>query len=188
MTVYNETVGGHEIPLVTDLDGTLIKTDLLVVAVKQLLKKNMLHTVSFFFWLLKGKAHLKHEIFKRVEIDAAALPFNESVKQFLQNEYDAGRKIILATASPETEAKKVAALFPVFSEVYGTANDVNLKGANKRDRLVQEYGEKGFDYIGDADADLVIFEACRFAYLVNPSATLTKKVKGVATVKQTWNT
>lgn len=186
MTDINETGAGKDVPLVTDLDGTLITTDLLVVAVKQLVKKNILYLPLFFFWLLKGKAYLKKKIFERVKIDTAALPFNEAVKQFLLSEYNNGRKIILATASPETEAKKLAVLFPVFSEVYGTANNVNLKGLNKRNKLVQVFGEKGFDYIGDADADLVIFEACRFAYLVNPSAALSKKVKLVTTVKQTW--
>lgn len=174
------------VPLVTDLDGTLIATDLLYLAVRQLLKKNILYAPVLFFWLARGKAYMKKNIFDRVQIDTASLPFNKAVQEFLKAEHEKGRKIVLATASPLTEAKKLAVLFPVFSEVYGTENNHNLKGPAKQQRLAGLYGENGFDYIGDSSADLPVFASCRFAYLVNPSAGLEKKARQVAVVKQVW--
>ena len=55
-------------PLVVDLDGTLIKTDLLLESFMLLIKANPLNLVFVFLWLLKGKANLKAEIARRVDI------------------------------------------------------------------------------------------------------------------------
>ncbi len=184
-TIKNESAA--TVPLVTDLDDTLITADLLHIAVRQLLEKNILYAPAVILWLARGKAYMKKNIFERVEIDTASLPFNKLVQEFLSAEYEKGRKIVLATASPLTEAKKMAQVFPVFSEVYGTENNNNLKGFAKQQRLVEIYGEKGFDYIGDSNADLPVFASCRFAYLVNPSAGLEKNARQVTTVKQVWH-
>ena len=48
-------------PLCVDLDGTLIKTDLLWESLLVLLKQNPLLVVLLPLWLIKGKAYLKHE-------------------------------------------------------------------------------------------------------------------------------
>jgi len=55
-------------PLGVDLDGTLIRTDLLVESVFALLKCNLLFVFLLPLWLLKGRAHLKHEIAARGSI------------------------------------------------------------------------------------------------------------------------
>lgn len=64
-----------EVPLCIDLDGTLIRSDLLVESALALLRRNPLHAFSIAGWLLKGKAHLKQEIAARTEIDASVLPY-----------------------------------------------------------------------------------------------------------------
>jgi hypothetical protein len=47
------------VPLVVDLDGTLVKTDLLVESVVRLLRKNMLYLFLLPIWLLRGKRAFK---------------------------------------------------------------------------------------------------------------------------------
>src|SRR5215472_13723221 len=54
--------------LVVDLDGTLIKTDLLVETALDLLKRSPVFLFLFPVWLARGKANLKAEIAKRVQI------------------------------------------------------------------------------------------------------------------------
>lgn len=49
-------------PLCVDLDGTLLRTDLLVESVFALFKQNILYAFLLPVWLLKGKAHLKQQI------------------------------------------------------------------------------------------------------------------------------
>jgi len=65
------------LPLIVDLDGTLIKTDLLIESFLGLIKKNPFMIFSVCLWLLKGKTTLKAEIAKRADIDISVLPYNE---------------------------------------------------------------------------------------------------------------
>ena len=68
----------RDAPLCVDLDGTLIRSDLLLESSLALLRRNPAYVFRFVGWLLKGKAHLKHEIAARTEIDASLLPYDES--------------------------------------------------------------------------------------------------------------
>src|SRR5438034_11663706 len=94
----------NQSPLVVDLDGTLINTDLLYEGFILLLRKNLLYVFLCLFWLLKGKAHLKNKILSIVKIPSELLPYNSELLDFLQKEHGNGRKLVLATASPITNA------------------------------------------------------------------------------------
>ncbi|MGC4100554.1 UbiA family prenyltransferase [Ferruginibacter sp.] len=182
----NDQATDMEIPLVADLDGSLINTDLLFEALVLLLKKNPLYFFVCPFWLLKGKSFFKQRVFEKAILQYDCLPFNEHVTGFLKEEFNKGRKIVLATASPLSAAEEIAKVQPVFSEVYGTGDTVNLKGANKLSLLLEKYGARGFDYIGNSSADLVIFAQCRNAYLVNGSASVESKAKQNGNLKNVW--
>ena len=175
------------IPLVVDLDGTFIKKDLLHEGLKLLLRKNFLYIFSCCLWILKGKVYLKNRLFQKVRIDLQTLQINNEVLHFLRKESNKGRKIILATASLESYAKEIGGFYPFFDEVYGTQRNTNLKGKNKLKLLLQLYGFKKFDYIGNSFSDLVIFQSCRYAYLVNASKVLGKKIHKVADVKKIYS-
>jgi hypothetical protein len=50
------------IPLVVDLDGTLVRTDLLIECLVALLKDDPLYIFALPFWLLKGRAAFKRSL------------------------------------------------------------------------------------------------------------------------------
>jgi len=184
----NNQLSDSNIPLVADLDGTLINTDLLFEAVVLLVKKNPVYIFKMILWLFKGKVFFKNSIFERVQLDYLHLPYNNEVINFLESEFAQGRKIVLATASPLAAGIEIAKIYPLFSEVYGTDNTINLKGEKKANLLVSKYGDKQFDYIGDSSADLPVFARCRLAYLVNPPGSLEKSTAKITTVKNVWKT
>jgi phosphoserine phosphatase len=134
--------------LVVDLDGTLIKTDLLFESTLNLLKRSPTSLAWLAVWLMRGKATLKAEIADRVEIDPASLPYNEKFLNFLRMEHESGRKICLATASHRKLADSVAAHLGIFERVLATENGCNLAGKAKLEALVSNFGPKGFDYAG----------------------------------------
>ena len=171
------------IPLVVDLDGTFIKKDLLYEGFKLIIRKNFLYIFSCCIWILKGKVNLKNKLFKKINIKSAKIQVNEGVLHFIEKEKKDGRKIILATASLQSSAEEISREYPFFDEVYGTNDDTNLKGKNKLKLLLKLYGFKKFDYIGNSFSDLVIFQSCRYAYLVNASKRLKKKAFKIAGVK-----
>jgi len=182
----NKSLSADAIPLVADLDGSLSRTDLLHEALILLIKKNPVVIFQCLLWLLKGRLYFKNRIFEQVQLHYESLPYNPEVLQFIKEAFASGRKIVLATASPLYCATEVAKVHPVFNEVYGSSDKVNLKGTNKLKVLIEHYGEGRFDYIGDSAADMVIFKASRYAYVVNPSTAVARKVKKIANVKNIW--
>src|SRR6516165_4958373 len=167
-------------PLVVDLDGTLIKTDLLVESVCSLLRQEPLTLMALPVWLLKGRAHLKREIAQRVQLDPALLPYRTELVDYLRAEHDKGRSIVLATASDEQFAREVADHLKLFDMVLASDGVNNLAAERKRARLVAQFGEKGFDYVGNESRDLAVWSSARKAIVVNPNPRLKRAVGKVA--------
>jgi len=162
----------NQIPLVVDLDGTLIKTDLLWESIARLLRRNPFALFAILFWWTRGRAFLKKQLVARVQIDPTALPYNEPLLKFLREQKSAGRKIILATASDLQMAKPAADFIGLFDEVLGSDGKTNLRSENKLKALVAKFGEHGFDYAGNSSADLAVWRGAREAIVVNASRAL----------------
>ncbi|MEO6837818.1 MAG: UbiA family prenyltransferase [Ginsengibacter sp.] len=173
------------IPLVVDLDGTLIHTDLLYEGVLMLVKRNPLYIFKFLLWVLKGKAYFKNEIFKIAKLRYDLLPYNKELLNFLQSESSNGRKLILATASLKSNAQEISKVYPIFDKIYGTEK-INLKGVNKLKILIDDFGKSGFDYIGNSHSDLAIFSSSRFSYLVTPTKSLERKTRQISDLRGVW--
>lgn len=160
--------------LVADLDGTLCKTDTLHEAVLHLVAKDPLKILRIPRWLSRGKAEMKAEIADKVVLDAEALPLNETVVEMLKAARAEGRHTALVSASDHRQVTRVAEATGLFDEAYGTAEGRNLKGQAKADFLTAHFGEKGFDYIGDAKADLPIWQAAHAALTVRAGQGLRR--------------
>ncbi len=157
-----------------DLDGTLIKTDILFETALLFLKENVLNIFLMLAWILKSKATLKNNLSKRVHINASLLPYNQELLQFLhknKNEYD----LIMATATNGIIAKNIAKHLGIFSDVLASDEETNLKGNQKLEVLDQSYGKGNYIYCGDSSADLPIFSSSMNFVLVNPSRSTKAK-------------
>ena len=175
-------------PLCVDLDGTLIKSDLLWESLLALLKQNPLSIFQLPFWLLKGKAHLKHEIARRVTLDVTTLPYQQELVEFLSSERQSGRELALATASHVTFARAVGAHLGLFDDrVFGSDARVNLKGARKVALLVERYGARRFSYAGNSAADLPVWAQANEAIVVNARAGLVSRAQALTTVSQVFS-
>jgi 4-hydroxybenzoate polyprenyltransferase len=158
-------------PLCVDLDGTLIATDSLWESI--LLLFRTWHIFLLPFWLIRGRANLKYKVAQHVSLNVATLPYYENVLNFLEDEKQKGRVLVLATAAHESIAQAVAKHLDIFDVVMASDLDTNLKGVNKRDALIKRFGV--FDYIGDSSADIPIFEAANKPYLVGRDFAIPKK-------------
>jgi 4-hydroxybenzoate polyprenyltransferase/phosphoserine phosphatase len=161
-----------EPPLVVDLDGTLVSTDLLIEAILVLVKRTPLAALLLPLWMLRGRAVAKREVASRVKLEVASLPYREELSAYLREEAGRGRRLVLATANDEIFANEVAEHLGLFERVIASDGVINVKGAKKRARLVQEFGEKGFDYAGDARSDLQVWSAARSAIVIGNSRWL----------------
>ena len=158
-------------PLCVDLDNTLVKTDTLFEGWVALLSKNLFALFSTMSWLILGRASLKEKIAKASPLDPQTLPYNEELISYLKQEKAQGRKIVLATAAHEVYAKPIAEHLGLFDQVICTKYGNNVKGNTKAKVLIEQFGEKSFDYIGDAKADIPVWKAAASSMYVgiNPA-------------------
>jgi 4-hydroxybenzoate polyprenyltransferase len=163
-----------------DLDGTLIRTDLLLESVCRLLRQDPLALFALPVWLLKGRANLKRKIAQRVELDPALLPYRTALLDYVRAEREKGRQIVLATASEERFAKQIADHLKLFDFVLASDGTINLSGERKRARLVGRFGQKGFDYAANERRDLAVWSAARKAIVVNSNPRLLRAVAKAA--------
>lgn len=152
--------------LCVDLDGTLIRGNVLWESFL-LLVKTRPHLVVFLpLWLLGGRANLKHQLASRIQLDPARLAYRQQVLDLLRQEKTAGRRIVLVTAADYQLAEAISRHLGLFQEVHASDGKVNLKGASKAAFLAQQFAETGFEYVGDSAADVEVWRNARAAYVV----------------------
>jgi 4-hydroxybenzoate polyprenyltransferase len=161
--------------LVVDLDGTLVNTDLLHESAIRLLRDHPLAVLQLPFWGLRGKAYLKAQIAARVTLDCRHLPYQPALLTWLREQHAVTRPLILCTASDQTLARDVADHLGVFDEVMASDGAINLAGPAKAQALVARFGERGFDYVGNARPDLAVWRRARKAVVVNGAASLAQE-------------
>jgi 4-hydroxybenzoate polyprenyltransferase len=154
------------VPLVVDLDGTLLRTDLTLESALRVVKQQPWRALLMPFWLLNGRAYLKRKIFQLIQMDVSALPLHEELLTWLRDEKARGRRLILATASDYHSACSVVEPLGLFDTVLGSDGQRNLKGREKLKTVAEVCGEE-FDYVGNSSSDLAIWRVCRHAVLVN---------------------
>lgn len=169
--------------LCVDLDGTLIRSDLILEQLLLLIKQRPLLLLQLPFWLLKGKAHLKEKLSAHTVLDVRLLPYREPLLRYLEEERVLGRQLVLATAAHRTIAQSVAAHLGIFSKVLATHGALNLSGKRKADALVAACGEQGFVYAGDAPVDRAVWERAQGAIVVGRRQGLAK---GLANLEHTF--
>ena len=164
------------IPLVLDLDGTLVCGDTLVEASLRLLAARPLTLLRA---LTTNRAVLKRRIAGAISLDPASLRYNEAVVALARAARGEGRAVVLATAADSGVAEAVAGHLGLFDSVLASDGQTNLKAAAKSAALVARYGAGGFDYAGDAAADLPVWAKARRAIVVAPSAGLLAQARAV---------
>jgi 4-hydroxybenzoate polyprenyltransferase len=114
-------------PLGVDLDGTLVRSDVLLESLLLFLKQNPLYLFLALAWLLRGgKAGLAAQLASRVQLNPAALLYNADLVAWLKTERATGRKIWLCAPAHGQLATKVAQHLGLFDRVVEQAGGGEL--------------------------------------------------------------
>lgn len=175
-------------PLFVDLDGTLVKTDLLLESIMQLIKSNILYLFMLPFWLLRGRARLKSEIAKRTRIRYDLLPFNTEFKEFLLTAAATGRRLVLISASIDEQVKQVANHVGIFDLAIGSSATNNLKGSRKLECIRKICSDGPFVYAGNEKADLPVWGAAEAAIVVNASPSILRSAEKLTRIEAVFKT
>jgi 4-hydroxybenzoate polyprenyltransferase len=165
--------------LVIDLDGTLIRTDMLYESFFASATEGIKHYWLVLKALSRGKAPLKAYLAGVATIDCDLIPFDQEVLDFARNAKKQGRRLYLATASDRKQADQIALFLGIFDGVFASDGNVNVSGETKARLLIEAFGQGGFDYLGNAAADLAIWKHARKSYVVGNSRALTRRAKSL---------
>lgn len=164
----------EEPPLFVDLDGTLLRTDLLYESLFGLIKAQPWAALLVPVWLAGGKARLKAELARRVEIDPAGLIYNPAVLQRLEDERKRGRRLVLATAAHHRYADAIARHLGLFDQVLSSSDGLNLKSERKLEAIRAQVPSGIFDYMGNDEADYAVWRAARRGIAVDAAAGVVR--------------
>ena len=172
-----------KLPICVDLDGTYLKTDLLIETFLILLKNNFFYIFYLPFLLLKGKSYLKSFLAKHssTHIDFKNLPKNEELRDILKKKKEDGHEIYIVSASNELLLNDIEFYDSIFSATYGSSDEFNLKGKNKAEFLKKKF-PKGFIYAGDSKADIEVWKEAKQAIVVNADSCVVKGAKEVSEI------
>ena len=158
--------------LVVDLDGTLIRTDMLFESFWAGCSANALTPVQTLLVAPKGRAAIKRHLSEKTTIHPASLPYNQDVIDYIQGWRKNGGRTALVSASDENIVHAIGAHLGIFDEVHGSDGTRNLKGPNKAGFLTERFGEGGYAYMGDSPADLPVWESASKAITVDANTSL----------------
>ena len=169
----------HRVVLVVDLDGTLLKSDMLYESFWSAFGHNWRSPFLSVAALSRGRAALKRHLATSSQVDVETLPYDASVLAYINNWRMGGGRTALVTASDQNFADAIAKHLGIFDEVHGSNGELNLKGDKKAVFLENRFGPKGFAYMGDANTDLPIWKRAAKAITVNVPDALRREAEQV---------
>lgn len=157
-------------PLVLDVDGTFLRTDLLYESFWAGLGQAPGATLKAALRHFRAPARLKAELAGIVQLRTDLMPVNAEIADVAMKAVRDDREVVLASASDQRLVAALAADYGLSPRVYGSTPDRNLKGPAKAQALVEDFGEGGFDYAGDAGADVPVWQRAHTALVVGQRA------------------
>ena len=156
-----------KIPLVVDLDGSLVKDDTFLESIIEFIKLDIFNILRILVYLMHSKAYLKNEIAKKIIIDPKSLIYEKVVLDLIKKEKKNDRKIILCSASNQKQVDSVSEYLNIFDKAIGSSESLNLRGNNKMSYLTSLFNDKGYDYVGNDRSDISVWSKARKIYTVN---------------------
>jgi hypothetical protein len=143
-------------PICVDLDGTLIKENLVFYSIRMFLTRYPCKIFHAFFWLLKGYPYFKCKIAKLIPINPKNLTYNRKVIQFLTTQ---NNPLYLVTGSAQNYANQIRNHLSkeiLFLKAFGASQDCRLTGRSKAAFLTKNFSS--FIYVGNSADDVHVWK------------------------------
>lgn len=161
-------------PLVLDVDGTFLRTDMLLECLWAGLGRDPLATLRASVTHLADRARLKRELALIADLRTDLLPVSAPLLEIARAAQAEGREVVLASASDESLVARLAADHGLSARVFASDGVTNLKGRCKAEALVAAFGEGGFDYAGNAPVDRKVWAHADHALVVGDGRSATR--------------
>jgi len=107
-------------PLVVDLDGTLLRSNLLLERALAFVRAQPLNLLKTFGWAAQGNSALREHLEAATKIDVSVLPYEAATLEHIATARAAGRRVLLA-ADDSVAANDIARHLNLFDAVVATA-------------------------------------------------------------------
>lgn len=164
------------LPLAVDLDGTLLRSDLLVEAAIALMREKPLELLRIFARLPRNRVALLAGIARAFSIEVSQFPVNPGLIALLRKRRALGWKNVLVTAADRVHAEAAATHFRLFDEVLASDGAVDLEGHEKAQVLASRF-PNGFTYAGNAMTDLPVWNLATRILAVNASPRVIARAR-----------
>lgn len=158
----------REKPLVLDVDGTFLRTDLLLESFWSGLGKAPLEVLSISYKHFRNRARLKAELAAIGQPRLDLMPVDANVDATARAALDQGHEVVLASAADRSLVEQLAELHGLSPRVFASGADLNLKGRAKAKALVDAFGNQGFHYAGNEPIDIEVWKQADEAIIVGP--------------------
>lgn len=163
-----------DIPLVVDVDGSVLRTDLLWEGLVRLCVTRPARLPGLLAAFLRGRAAAKAFVAGEAALDLRSLPLEEAVMELVRDARTAGRPVVLASGAHRSQVdqlgRRIGADF-----VWGSDEGRNLTGEAKLRLLLERWAS--FDYVGNGRADYPLWREARKAFALKPSASVLRRAR-----------
>lgn len=166
-----------DLPLVVDLDGTLLLTDTLDEQAVFALFHRPYVLFAALLHLASGRAAPKGALAGIINFGEAPLPLRNDLLAWLQQEAGRGRAVHLCSAANQSVVDSVSARLGIFTTATGSVEG-NLEGRAKADYLSRTFPQ-GFVYVGDSAADLPVWQAARGIVLAGANRRVMQQARNL---------
>ena len=158
----------------SDLDGTLIKEDMLFLNIKAILKKNPLKFLFILLYSWRGLPWFKDKIASNIEAKKLDYSINKEVLSLIKQKKEEGYICCLISGSNHNLVKEVFYKSILFDDYFGSDAKVNLVGKNKLMKIKEL--TSNFEYIGNSEQDIPIWKYADKAYICSSSKNFLQRV------------
>ncbi|HTV88794.1 MAG TPA: haloacid dehalogenase-like hydrolase [Stellaceae bacterium] len=177
--------GNAALPLVVDMDGSLVWADTSLLCVMMLLGRPGTLLRALLDWR-HGRARVKQNLAAAAALDPAHLPYNQHLVTYLREERAAGRRLLLATGADQALAVAVARHLGLFDAVLASDGQINLTGRAKLAAIRRTIGGEPFCYVGNSRADLAVWCEAERGICVNVRPRLARAAARTTTIERTF--
>ncbi|WP_165978901.1 UbiA family prenyltransferase [Antarcticimicrobium luteum] len=166
-------------PLVLDVDGTLLRTDMLYESFWAAMGRDLFGTLKTCATLWRAPNRLKQALRGIGAPEVALLPLRPEIVALAEAARRDGRPVHLASGSDHGLVEAVARRLDLPGDHFGSDGSRNLTEETKAQALVARFGAGGFDYAGNSNADLPAWGAARRIIAVAPGRALRSRLEAM---------
>ncbi|NOX73886.1 MAG: UbiA family prenyltransferase [Alphaproteobacteria bacterium] len=165
-------------PLVLDVDGTFLKTDMLLESFWYALGHDPITCLKTCATHFTNRAALKQALAAMVDLRIDLLPVNPQVAELAADSLKQGREVVFASGSDQSLVRRLAKEHGLSDTVFASDGEVNMTGSRKAAALVRAYGTGGFDYAGDGIVDKPVWQAAENAIIIGNHPQMASALAG----------